>query len=214
MSLAETLPPPEAPAIAPDDPARFINRELSWLDFNTRVLEEAANERHPLLERLRFVAISAANLDEFYSVRVAGLVGQAAAGIATLSPDGLTPSQQLTVVTDHAQRLIHLQQVEWRKLRALLAEAGIVVAEAHALSDLDRDWLGDWFMERIFPVLTPLAVDPAHPFPFIQNLSLCMMFKLVREEDGGTMRALLPLPPQIDRLIRLPAAEGADSAVR
>ena len=211
MSLAETLPPPEAPAIAPDDPARFINRELSWLDFNTRVLEEAANERHPLLERLRFVAISAANLDEFYSVRVAGLVGQAAAGIATLSPDGLTPSQQLTVVTDHAQRLIHLQQVEWRKLRALLAEAGIVVAEAHALSDLDRDWLGDWFMERIFPVLTPLAVDPAHPFPFIQNLSLSMVFKLVREEDGGTMRALLPLPPQIDRLIRLPAEEGSQT---
>jgi len=210
MSLAETLPPPEAaPAITLDDPARFINRELSWLDFNTRVLEEAANVKHPLLERLRFVAISASNLDEFYSVRVAGLIGQAAAGIATLSPDGRTPSQQLAAVHARAQELIEGQQTEWRVLRGLLAEAGIAVTEAAGLSDADRDWLADWFMERVFPVLTPLAVDPAHPFPFIQNLALCMVLKLVREEDGGTMRALLPLPSQIDRLIRLPAAEGS-----
>ena len=201
---------PESKLSGFDDPGRFINRELSWLDFNTRVLEEAANVRHPLLERLRFVAISAANLDEFYSVRVAGLVGQAAAGIATVSPDGLTPSQQLAAVRQKAQELIGLQQQEWRKLRALLATAGIIVAEVHGLTEADRDWLADWFMERVFPVLTPLAVDPAHPFPFIQNLSLCMMFKLVREEDGGTMRALLPLPPQIDRLIRLPSVEGEE----
>jgi polyphosphate kinase len=149
----ETLPPAAAlasatPVIAADDPARFINRELSWLDFNTRVLEEAANARHPLLERLRFVAISAANLDEFYSVRVAGLVGQSAAGIATLSPDGLTPAQQLAVVTHKAQELIGLQQQEWRKLRELLSGAGIIVAEAHTLSDTDRDWLADWFVHE------------------------------------------------------------------
>jgi polyphosphate kinase len=216
MSLAQILPPAEpaaVPAIALDDPARFINRELSWLDFNTRVLEEAANPKHPLLERLRFVAISASNLDEFYSVRVAGLIGQERAGIATLSPDGRTPSQQLAAIHARAKDLIEGQQREWRRLCAQLAEAGLALTGAEALSDADRDWLGNWFMDRVFPVLTPLAVDPAHPFPFITNLSLCMVLKLVREEDGGTMRALLPLPPQIERFIRLPAVEGS-SAIR
>ncbi|MCB4824623.1 RNA degradosome polyphosphate kinase [Roseicella aerolata] len=216
MSLAQILPPAEpaaVPAIALDDPARFINRELSWLDFNTRVLEEAANPKHPLLERLRFVAISASNLDEFYSVRVAGLIGQERAGIATLSPDGRTPSQQLAAIHARAKDLIEGQQREWRGLCAQLAEAGLALTGAEALSGADRDWLGNWFMDRVFPVLTPLAVDPAHPFPFITNLSLCMVLKLVREEDGGTMRALLPLPPQIERFIRLPAAEGS-SAIR
>ncbi|MDO9710479.1 RNA degradosome polyphosphate kinase [Paracraurococcus lichenis] len=210
MSLAETLSPEVAEAtISLDDPARFINRELSWLDFNTRVLEEAANPRHPLLERLRFVAISASNLDEFYSVRVAGLMGQERAGIATLSPDGRTPTQQLAAILARAKVLIEGQQAEWRTLCNLLAGAGIVLARVGSLSEEDRDWLANWFMERVFPVLTPLAVDPAHPFPFISNLSLCMVLKLVREEDGGTMRALLPLPPQIDRFIRLPAGDGA-----
>ncbi|RAI57457.1 RNA degradosome polyphosphate kinase [Roseicella frigidaeris] len=214
MSLAEVLPPAEAePAITLEQPARFINRELSWLDFNTRVLEEAANPHHPLLERLRFVAISASNLDEFYSVRVAGLIGQERAGIATLSPDGRTPSQQLAETLARAKELIDGQQQEWRELRGLLAAAGLVLATPEALSEADRDWLSNWFMERVFPVLTPLAVDPAHPFPFITNLALCMVLKLVREEDGGTMRALLPLPPQIDRFIRLPTAEG-EKAIR
>ena len=209
MSLAEVLPSAEVePAVVLDQPARFINRELSWLDFNTRVLEEAANAHHPLLERLRFVAISASNLDEFYSVRVAGLIGQERAGIATLSPDGRTPSQQLAEILARAKELIDDQQREWRELRGLLASAGLVLATPEALSEADRDWLSNWFMERVFPVLTPLAVDPAHPFPFITNLALCMVLKLVREEDGGTMRALLPLPPQIDRFIRLPATEG------
>ncbi|WP_376096822.1 RNA degradosome polyphosphate kinase [Roseomonas sp. CCTCC AB2023176] len=219
----DTNPPPaEAPSqvtVAPaapaatspiplDDPGRFINRELSWLAFNERVLDEAANERHPLLERLRFVAISASNLDEFYSVRVAGLVGQERAGIAAISPDGLTPTQQLAAIHERAGRLLIRQQQAWASLRVALAEVGIVVADPAALSEGDREWLAAWFMDRVFPVLTPLAVDPAHPFPFIANLALCLVMKLVREEDGGTMRALLPLPPQVDRFIRLPTEPG------
>jgi polyphosphate kinase len=213
--------PPTAPAIAPvvaaDDPARFINRELSWLAFNTRVLEEAANPRHPLLERLRFVAISASNLDEFYSVRVAGLIGQERAGVAKLSSDGLTPARALVAIHAEARELIVGQQQAWREVRGLLEQAGLVLCETDALTDADRAWLETWFMERVFPVLTPLAVDPAHPFPFISNLALCMVLKLMREEDGGTMRALLPLPPQIERFIRLPARDGAagkDATIR
>jgi polyphosphate kinase len=198
-----------APAISADDPARFINRELSWLAFNSRVLEEAANPRHPLLERLRFVAISASNLDEFYSVRVAGLVGQERAGVTTRSSDGLTPGQALAAIHTEAQALIAAQQQAWRDLRGLLAGAGVVVCETAQLSEADRGFLGGYFNDRIFPVLTPLAVDPAHPFPFIANLALCMVLKLVREEDGGTMKALLPLPPQVERFIRLPAEPGA-----
>jgi polyphosphate kinase len=194
-------------------PARFINRELSWLAFNQRVLEEAANPRHPLLERLRFIAISAANLDEFYSVRVAGLVGQERAGIGKLSHDGRTPAQQLAAIHERAQALIQGQQDAWQELRGLLRAAGVVLSEPAELDAADRDWLEAWFMDRVFPVLTPLAVDPAHPFPFIANLSLCMVLKLVREEDGGTMRALLPLSPQVQRFIRLPARDGA-AAIR
>jgi len=208
--MTDALPTaPETAEALLASPARFINRELSWLAFNQRVLEEAANPRHPLLERLRFVAISASNLDEFYSVRVAGLVGQERAGIGKLSPDGKTPGQQLAAIHERAQRLISGQQEAWRELRGLLRGAGVVVAEAQELDAADREALEAWFMDRVFPVLTPLAVDPAHPFPFIANLSLCMVLKLVREEDGGTMRALLPLPPQVPRFIRLPARDDA-----
>ena len=192
-----------------ESPARFSNRELSWLAFNQRVLEEAGNARHPLLERLRFVAISANNLDEFYSVRVAGLVGQDRAGIGTPSPDGLTPAQQLAAIHERARALIDGQQDSWRALRAMLREAHLMVVDRPDLTDTDKEWLEEWFMDRVFPVLTPLAVDPAHPFPFIANLALCLVFKLVREEDGGTMRALLPLPPQVERFIRLPSRRGS-----
>jgi polyphosphate kinase len=214
-ATAATAPSPTLPAepaeaaIATDAPARFINRELSWLDFNARVLEEAENPKHPLLERLRFVAISASNLDEFYSVRVAGLAGQERAGIAASSPDGLTPGQQLVAIHARAAALTESQHAAWRSLRGELREAGIGVVPVEELSDGERRWLEGWFLERVFPVLTPLAVDPAHPFPFIANLALCMVLKLVREEDGGLMRALLPVPPQIDRFVRLPAAEDA-----
>lgn len=204
---ADAEPPAEATIAT--SPERFINRELSWLDFNARVLEEAANPQHPLLERLRFVAISASNLDEFYSVRVAGLVGQERSGILPASSDGLTPGQQLLAIHARAAALIDEQQATWRELRARIREAGISVAGIEELSEADRAWLESWFLERVFPVLTPLAVDPAHPFPFISNLALCMVLKLVREEDGGTMRALLPLPPQIERFVRLPPADDA-----
>ncbi|WP_027285717.1 RNA degradosome polyphosphate kinase [Rubritepida flocculans] len=193
---------------APDAPGRFFNRELSWLDFNTRVLEEAANPQHPLLERLRFLAISGSNLDEFYSVRVAGLVGQEREGVTTPSPDGLSPTQQLAAIHQRALALIEAQQQAWRTLRQLLRPAGLSLLDADELSEADIAWLETYFHERVFPVLTPLAVDPAHPFPFIANLALCMVLKLVREEDGGTMRALIPLPPQVDRFIRLPAGPG------
>jgi polyphosphate kinase len=211
----DTLPLAAAPTATPaDSPSRFINRELSWLAFNTRVLEEAANPRHPLLERLRFVAISASNLDEFYSVRVAGLIGQERAGIATPSADGMTPGQALAAIHQETKVLLAAQQDTWRELRGLLAEAGLRVCDEAELTTEDRAWLDGYFMDRIFPVLTPLAVDPAHPFPFIANLALCMVLKLVREEDGGTMRALLPLPPQVERFIRLPTQAGMPGTER
>ena len=195
-------------AIAPDSPDRFINRELSWLDFNHRVVEEAENPRHPLLERLRFVSISASNLDEFYSVRVAGLIGQAKAGLTAVSPDGRTPAQQLAEIKLRAESLLAEQQRVWRELRGLLREAGIEVCEPEELSADDVKWLDAWFMERVFPVLTPLAIDPAHPFPFIPNMGLVMALLMLREEDGQSMRALLPLPSQVDRFVRLPGAIG------
>ena len=188
-----------------EGPDRFINRELSWLDFNHRVVEEAQNTRHPLLERLRFVSISASNLDEFYSVRVAGLIGQAKAGVASLSADGRTAAQQLGEIQVRASALMALQQTTWHELRGLLAEAGIVVCDPAGLQGADGDWLAAWFMDRVFPVLTPLAIDPAHPFPFIPNMGLVMVMKLHRDEDNTTMSGLIPLPSQVDRFIRLPA---------
>ncbi|MGI4977002.1 MAG: RNA degradosome polyphosphate kinase [Janthinobacterium lividum] len=191
-------------AIGPGDPGRFINRELSWLDFNGRVVEEAENARHPLLERLRFLSISASNLDEFFSVRVAGLIGMAREGVVSVSPDGRTPSQQLAVVNERAKRLLDAQGAGWVALRDQLASAGVVVCEPGALSDEDRAWLDTWFMERVFPVLTPMAIDPAHPFPFVPNGGLVMALKLVRDEDGQPMRGLIPLPSLIGRFIRLP----------
>jgi len=197
-----------------ESPERFINRELSWLAFNTRVLEEADNPRHPLLERVRFVSISASNLDEFYSVRVAGLVGQAAAGIVKASPDGLSPTQQLAAIHGRAEQLIVEQQRVWRSLAALLREAGLSVVEPQELGPEDRAWLEQWFMDRIFPVLTPLAIDPAHPFPFIPSLGLVMVLKLAHADDGTAMRALLPIPSQVERFIRLPEAGPGGPAIR
>ncbi|MBS0642935.1 MAG: RNA degradosome polyphosphate kinase [Proteobacteria bacterium] len=193
----------------PDSPDRFINRELSWLDFNQRVIEEAEATRHPLLERLRFLSISASNLDEFYSVRVAALMGQSKSGGTVTSADGRTAAQQLADIKTRAERLLADQQRVWRELRGLMADAGLVVTGIDGLSEGDRTWLDDWFMERVFPVVTPLAIDPAHPFPFIPNFGLVMAMLLTREEDGLGMRGLLPLPAQVERFIRLPGEHGA-----
>ena len=197
--------PTSSASVTPDSPDRFINRELSWLDFNHRVVEEAENARHPLLERLRFLSISASNLDEFFSVRVAGLIGQAKAGVTAVSADGRTAGQQLEAIQVRAQLLIDAQQRVWRDLRGQLAEAGVVLCEVAALGDEDHSWLDHFFMDRVFPVLTPLAIDPAHPFPFIPNMGLVIVLKLHRAEDGHVMQALIPLPGTIERFIRLPS---------
>jgi polyphosphate kinase len=195
------------PAIAPDSPDRFINRELSWLAFNERVLEEAENANHPLLERLRFLSISASNLDEFYMVRVAGLKGQVEAGVSTLSQEGLSPDEQLSAINQRASALMSEQQRIWRSLRSELRENAIAVVDPEELTNEEQAWLEERFMSAIFPVLTPLAVDPAHPFPFIPNLGLALALELYRASDNRSMIGLLPLPGQIDRFIRLPGSE-------
>ncbi len=191
-------------AIDEHAPARFINRELSWLAFNERVLAEADNPHQPLLERLRFLSISANNLDEFYMVRVAGLKGQVLADIATPSQDGLTPAQQLDAIAERAGKLMRDQQATLRVLRALLAEAGLSVVGPEELSAEDRDFVTERFWAEVFPVVTPLAVDPAHPFPFIANWGLGFALQLARGSDGNRMEALLLVPQTISRFVRLP----------
>ncbi len=214
VKAARTKPRSQAErAVAPDGPERFLNRELSWLDFNHRVLEEAENARHPLLERLRFLSISASNLDEFYSVRVAALIGQTKAGATLVSADGRTAAQQLTAIKQQAELLLADQQRILSELLALLRDAGVALCDSGHLSGDDKLWLDAWFMERVFPVVTPLAVDPAHPFPFISNFGLVLALNLVREDDGQAMRGLLPLPSQIDRFVRMPQTE-TNAAVR
>jgi polyphosphate kinase len=186
--------------------ARFINRELSWLAFNERVLAETDNPHHPLLERVRFLSISANNLDEFYMVRVAGLKGQHLAGIKTLSQDGLTPAQQLDAIRQRAGKLMADQQVAWLALRQQLHEAGISVIDPTDLEPGDRVWLDERFMAEIFPVLTPLALDPAHPFPFVANRGFGLALELERVSDSVRMQALTLIPSSMDRFVRLPGS--------
>ncbi|MGV0875874.1 RNA degradosome polyphosphate kinase [Martelella sp. FLE1502] len=190
-------------------PARFINREFSWLQFNRRVLEETLNPAHPLLERVRFLSISAANLDEFFMVRVAGLEGQVRQGVTMLSADGKTPAEQLSDILREIDNLQMEQQAALAVLQQYMANEGVMIVRPSVLSDEDRQWLTNEFEQGIFPVLTPLSIDPAHPFPFIPNLGFTMGLQLVSRHGREAMNAMLRLPPSMNRFVRLPDLDGA-----
>lgn len=200
--------PVDFPQITGSNPQRFFNRELSWLAFNWRVLEEAENPRVPLLERLRFLSISATNLDEFYTVRVAGLRELADAGNTTPAADGLTPAEQLVVINDDARRLMQHQQAVFETLREEMATQGITLETGATLSDQDLAFCREAFLSQVFPVLSPLAIDPAHPFPFIPNTGFALALQLERKSDKRPLLALLPIPNQIARFLPLPAEPG------
>jgi polyphosphate kinase len=202
----------EVAGFDPEGPGRFVNRELSWLAFNWRVLAEAENPNVPLLERVRFLSISGSNLDEFYSVRVAGLRGLVREGVMTPSSDGLSPAEQLARIDEDARALMMRQQACWRELKTLLAKEGIAVLGARDLAARDVATLDSYFLEQVFPILTPLAIDPAHPFPFIANGGFAMALSLRREDDGEVLEALLPVPAQVQRFLRLP--DGPKGEIR
>ena len=197
------------PAAAPRDAGElYFNRELSWLAFNERVLAEASNGNYPLLERLRFLAISGSNLDEFVMIRVAGLAGQVQRGIDRLSIDGRTPQQQLIAVRERVAQLSRRQQQVWSELHGLLGQAGIYVADDHFVRPEAYSWLKEYFLEEILPVITPQALDPAHPFPFVANRGLGLLFTLTRESDGEQLIEMVLIPPALPRFVRVPGEEA------
>ena len=196
-----------------DGAHRFFNRELSWLAFNRRVLEEACNASHPLLERLRFLSISGNNLDEFFMVRVAGLKGQQLQDVEERSVDGLTPAQQLAAIAAEADSLTGSQQKEWSDIAGALSEAGVDVVTDGTLDPDTTDWLATHFRTQIFPVLTPQAIDPAHPFPFIPNKGFSLIFDLLRLADGEPITELLMIPATLPRFVRLPGAAARYIAI-
>jgi polyphosphate kinase len=206
------------PVLTPLDqmPHRFFNREKSWLAFNQRVLNEARNEHYPLLERLRFLSISGNNLDEFLMVRVAGLAGQVRRQIAEVSIDGLSPPQQLAAIRDRVVKLEAMQQEVWQELRTELAGAGITVVDEAGLRGLSSDqtaWLKDYFLERILPVITPQAIDPAHPFPFVANGGMGLLMSLTRMADNSPIMEMVLIPAALPRYIRLPGEEACYIAI-
>jgi len=206
--LRSDFPAPVTPEGEVTGPDRFYNRELSWLGFNWRVLEEAENRRVPLLERLRFLSISATNLDEFYTVRVAGLRELVRGGHQTPSVDGLTPTEQLALIDLDARQLLARQQTVLEDLRAEMETEKIAILARKDLTKADRAYLRDVFLNKVFPVLSPLAIDPAHPFPFLPNEGFALALELERDADKRPLRALLPVPHQIDRFVSLPAEDG------
>ena len=213
MTLANFTRTPLTPAVSLGQmdmmgPARFFNRELSWLAFNRRVLDEASNSLIPLLERVRFISISAANLDEFYTVRVAGLRALARTGKGILSEDGRTPTDQLISIDKEARRLMQAQQTVFSKLRHELEGEGIILLTRSKLTQRDLKYLEKHFIEKVFTVLSPLAIDPAHPFPFIPNEGFCLGLDLERVSDKRALMALLPIPQQINRFVELPGKKG------
>ncbi|MDB6180168.1 RNA degradosome polyphosphate kinase [Paracoccus fistulariae] len=206
--LRNEFPEPlELPDGPPTGAERFFNRELSWLSFNWRVLDEARNPRVPLLERLRFVSISATNLDEFYTVRVAGLRELVREGSTIPSDDGRSPAEQLSLINTDARHLMRAQQAVWNHLRREMEAAGIVILSRDWLTEADEQFLHDYFDSKVFPVLSPLAIDPAHPFPFIPNAGFSLALQLARDTDGRQMQALLPIPAQLRRFVPLPGGQ-------
>mgnify|MGYP003624870021 FL=1 len=203
----KTLPPDPARTAKPPTiraARRFINRELSWLDFNARVLEEASNPSHPLLERVRFLSISDNNLNEFFAVRVAGLKGQIQAGVTARSADGLTPAQQLRAVNERAAELMVRQQNQWAELQELLQKTGIHIVSQETLSGADLKWLEKYFMNEVFSVLTPVAIDPAHPFPFIPSFDFTMALMMEKKNEDEPRVGLITIPHSLPRFVRLP----------
>src|SRR5689334_9063189 len=207
MDNVTEMPAPSAPAEAPSQPElRYFNRELSWLAFNRRVLEEACNPKHPLLERVRFLSISASNLDEFFMVRVAGLKAHQALGVEEISPEGMTVAQQLAAITAEADRLVTSQHEVWATLQVELDRSGMHVVGEEPLDPEAEAWLDQHFREQIFPVLTPQAIDPAHPFPFIPNQGLSLIFEL--KKGRTSVRELIMAPSTLPRFVRIPGKTG------